>query len=212
MLATFDRRRAIAREDMRLLTADHSLVQDAVDLLVGSPSGTTAFVAMPAEKPGLLLEAVFVLEPVAESRWHIDQFLAPTPVRVVVDLGGADVTEEYPSADFAALATDADIHRFLEQPGFEAGRVKDLAETAEEWAEARAKPLREAARERASEALGAELSRLEHLRRVNDHVRPEEVALAREQLERTRAGIEAAQLRLDAVRLILAMPKAARRR
>ena len=210
MLATFDRRRAIAREDIRLLTADHSLVQDAMDLLIGSPSGTTAFVTMLAEKPGLMLEAVFVLEPVAESRWHIDQFLAPTPVRVVVDLAGEDVTEEYPSADFAALATDADIHRFLEQPGFEARRVKDLAETAEELAEARARPLREAALERAGTALEAELTRLEHLRRVNDHVRPEEVALAREQLERTRAGIAAAQLRLDAVRLILAAPRNSR--
>lgn len=207
MLATFDRRRAIAREDIRLLTADHSLVQDAIDLLIGSPAGTTAFATMPSEKPGLLLEAVYVLEPVAESRWHIEQFLAPTPVRVVVDLTGGDVTTGHSAADFAALAADADIHRFLERPGFKPGRVKEMVESAEELAEARAEPLRASALDRAEKALAAEVARLEHLQRVNDHVRPEEVALAREQLERTRAGIEAAQLRLDALRLVLAAPK-----
>jgi len=212
MLATFDRRRAIAREDIRFLSADHSLVQDAIDLLVGSAAGTTAFVTIPAERPGLLLEAVFVLEAVAESRWHLDQFLAPTPVRVVVDLAGGEATEDYSTADLSALATDADIHRFLEQPGFEAGRVKEMVEAAEEFAEARAEPLRAAARERAEAALKEEVERLEHLQRVNDHVRPEEVALAREQRERTRAAIAAAQLRLDAVRLVLAVPKTPTRR
>ena len=61
MLATFDRARAIAREDIRFLSADHPLVQDTIDLLIDSPAGTTAFCTLEAKKPNLLLEAVFVL-------------------------------------------------------------------------------------------------------------------------------------------------------
>lgn len=208
MLTTFDRQRAIVREDIRFLSADHSLVQDTLDLLIDSPAGTTAFVTMPAERPGLLLEALFVLEAVAESRWQVDQFLAPQPVRVLVDLRGGDVTDEHPSADVMGLASEAEIHRFLEQPGFDASRVKAMAEAAAAAGETRAQPLRASALERAKAALETELERLVQLQRVNDHVRPEEVALAREQLERTRAAIETARLRLDAVRLILAAPTA----
>ena len=43
MLATFHRKRAIVREDIRFISPDHALVQDAIDLLVDSKSGTAAF-------------------------------------------------------------------------------------------------------------------------------------------------------------------------
>lgn len=52
----------------------------------------------------------------------------------------------------------------------------------------------------------AERHRLIDLKKVNDHVRPEEIALAQEQLERTRAAIAGARLRLDALRLVLEGP------
>ena len=77
MLATFNRQRAIVREDIRFISPDHSLVQDAIDLLIDSKSGTTAFGRIESDKPNLLLETIFVLEAVADSRWHVDQFLAP---------------------------------------------------------------------------------------------------------------------------------------
>src|SRR5439155_22389869 len=94
MLATFDRSRAIVREDIRFLSPDHSLAQDAIDLLLESKAGTTAFGRVEEDDPALLLEVIFVLETVADSRWHVDQFLAPAPVRVVVDLHGNDLTSE----------------------------------------------------------------------------------------------------------------------
>ena len=49
----------------------------------------------------------------------------------------------------------------------------------------------------------AELQRLLDLQRINDHVRPAEVALAREQIQHTQNALQQARLRLDAVRLIV---------
>lgn len=203
MLATFSRQRAIAREDIRFLSADHSLVQDAIDLLIESKSGSTAFGRIVTDEPNLLLEAIFVLETVAESRWHVDQFLAPTPLRVVVDLRGEDITAERPAAALAADFEDGNITRFLERPGFNAGVLKSLLESASDGAEAQAATLRREAEARATAVLKADVQRLLDLRKLNDHVRPEEVALAQEQLERTRAAIQSARLRLDALRLIV---------
>lgn len=51
------------------------------------------------------------------------------------------------------------------------------------------------ARSRADDALGAVLRRLTDLRKLNDHVRPEEIALAQERLKRTRTAIAAGQAR-----------------
>jgi ATP-dependent helicase HepA len=206
MLATFDRNRATAREDIRFLSADHSLVQDAIDLLIESKSGTTAFGRVEADAPNLILEAIFVLETIADSRWHVDQFLAPTPVRVVVDLRGNDLTDARDSRSLAADFEDDDIHRFLERPNFNPSLLKKMIEAATQRAEARSQVLKSAAEARATTQLDADLQRLLDLQKLNDHVRPEEIALAREQRECTRAAIEQARVRLDAVRLVLEAP------
>jgi ATP-dependent helicase HepA len=98
------------------------------------------------------------------------------------------------------------VHRFLERPSFNAGLMKTLADTATEKAAVRAQVLTSEAQTRAIAALSAELQRLLDLRRLNDYVRPEEIALAREQLERTKEAIAQARLRLDSVRLVVETP------
>ena len=81
-----------------------------------------------------LIEAVFVLETVADSRWHVDQFLAPTPVRTVIDLRGNDHTATRDATALAADFIDGTIQRFLARPGFNAALLKTLLATATERA------------------------------------------------------------------------------
>ena len=203
MLATYQRKRAIAREDIRFLSADHPLVQDTIDLLVDSPAGTTAFCVLEADKPNLLLEAVFVLETVADARWHVDQFLAPTPVRVLVDIHGSDLTDDVLYSRLNADVEDAPLPRFLERPGFNGTLLKNLVTAATERATARTLTLKKTAREQAAATLTADLQRLVELGKLNDNVRPEEIELAKKQVLQVRTAIEQARLRLDSLRLIV---------
>jgi ATP-dependent helicase HepA len=207
MLATFDRARAIVREDIRFLSPDHALVQDAIDLLVDSKSGTTAFSFLRGDRPNLLLETIFVLETVADSRWHVDQFLAPTPVRVVIDLRDNDLTDDYKAAALADDCEDAPLARFLERPGFNAGVLKTMLESATGRADERSRALIAAAKACATAALAADLRRLVDLQKLNDHIRPEEIALAQKQFDHTTAAIAQARLRLDSLRLIVEGPE-----
>jgi ATP-dependent helicase HepA len=204
LLVTYDRRRAISREDIRFLSVDHPLVQDTIDLLVDSPAGTTAFCTFDTEKPNLLLEAVFVLETVADARWQVDRFLAPTPVRVLLDLHGRDLTADNDTQAALAELEDAPLPRFLERPGFNAHLLKNLVDAATERAQTHAKVIKQAAREAAAATLTAELQRLVDLGKVNDHVSGKEIELARRQVLQTRTVIEQARLRLDSLRMILA--------
>jgi len=203
MLATYDRKRAISREDIRFISADHPLVQDSIDLMVDSPTGTTAFCLIEADKPNLLLEAIFVLETMADARWHVDQFLSPTPVRVLVDIHGGDLTDQRDGASIANAVADAPLARFLERPGFNATLLKNLLEAATERATERTKALKQVARENAAATLTADLQRLVTLGKLNDNVRPEEIELAKKQVRHTRTAIEQARLRLDSIRLIV---------
>jgi len=203
MLATYSRTRAISREDIRFLSADHPLVQDTIDLLINSATGTTAFCLLESDTPNLLLEAVFVLETIEDTRWHLDQFLPPTPLRVLVDIHGRDRSAELSPEAFARDLEDAPLPQFLEKPGFNATLLKNLLEGATELAEARATPLRQAARETAATTLTDELQRLVHLSKLNTSVSPREIELAKKQVRQTRKAIEASRLRLDSLRLIL---------
>ncbi len=211
LLATFDRRRACAREDIAFLTADHPLVTDTIDLLVDSPAGTTAFCTLDAPRPGLWLEAVFVLEAVADARWQVDRFLPPAPVRVLLDIQGRDLTDDDEASALLDEVADAPLQRFLEQPGFNGAILKHLVEAAAERAETRAKLAKQTARESAATTLGAELQRLVDLAKVNDHVGPREIDLSRRQLLQVRTAIEQARLRLDSLRLIVVGPESKRR-
>jgi ATP-dependent helicase HepA len=69
-------------------------------------------------------------------------------------------------------------------------------------AEARAAGLRQAAVDAMNHLLTHEVERLEALRRVNDHVRPREIQLARQEQAELAAVLNAGRVRLDAVRMI----------
>ena len=202
-LITFDRERALAREDIPFVTRDHPLVRDTLDLLLDSPQGTAAFALMPAPKPGIFLETVFVLETVADSRWRVDLFLPPVPIRVVVDVAGQDITPTRPAGPLGDNTPEHALKRFLENPRFNVDLLSSMVESANASAETSAGQLRGTAAQRATATLESELQRLVDLRKVNDHVRPEEIALAQERIRRTAEAIAHSRIRLDSVRLIV---------
>jgi ATP-dependent helicase HepA len=88
---TCDRQRALLREDVQFLTWDHPLVTGALDLLLGSEKGNCSLVEEANGSSDAKLEAAYVLECIAPIHLHVDRFLPPTPVLVVVE---GNVAEE----------------------------------------------------------------------------------------------------------------------
>jgi ATP-dependent helicase HepA len=207
MLATFNRQRAIVREDITFLSLDHPLFRDTLDLFINSTAGTTSFGFVEADSPNILLEVVFVLEAVADSRWHLEQYLSPTPLRIVVDVRGNDLSEIRDEVSLGKEIEDSEIHRFLERPGFSGELLKAMIHGAKELAESKGAALKLSSEAEAEAKLSAEVQRLMDLRKINDHVRPEEIDLAREQLRSTTDAIHKARLRLDSLRLIVEGPE-----
>lgn len=206
MLATFKRERAITREDITFLSLDHPLFRDTLELFINSTSGTTSFGYIEADAPNILLEVNFVLEAVADSKWHIEQYLAPTPLRIVVDVRGNDLSKKRDARTLREEVEDSDVHRFLERPGFNGELLKAMIHGAKELAESEGAALKQTSEAEAESKLSAEVRRLIDLRKINDHVRPEEIDIAREQLRSTTDAIHKARLRLDSLRLIVEGP------
>lgn len=203
MLATFDRKRAIAREDVVFVTQDHNLISESFDLLVNSDKGTASFCIMEGDIPNILLETVFVLESVSNSKLHVDRFLSPIPVRIVVDIRGNDLSSTLDATALAKVLENGSINRFLERPGFTVEFLRAMLEGAEELAEKSAKKLRSNARTSMIQTLSTELSRLEDLSRINDNVTEAEIELAKREIRGVDNAIKQSRLRLDSIRLIV---------
>ena len=203
LTVTADRQRALVREEVQFLSWDHPLVTGALDLLLGSEQGNSSVAHWPdAKVRGLYLEAVFLLECIAPPELHVDRFLPPTPVRVLLDHTGKDESAAWDAEAFARRLKAGDVHGLLDLPGLRDEVMPELIEQATSLANQRVAAIVARAAQKMNDDLGREIARLTTLQRVNPNVRPEEVtALARQQAALAE-HLRAARLRLDAVRLI----------
>jgi ATP-dependent helicase HepA len=209
LAVTYDRGEALAREDLAFLTLDHPMVRGAVDLILGSSEGTVGLVEW-RDAPrgqgggagGFGLDVVFVLEATAPGRLHLDRFLAPCPVRVMVDASGEDVSHLLPRLDASDLEQAPtglleDHHAQFEK------LVPKMLEAAAQRASFKESVLKKEAHKEAERRLGAERDRLRDLMAVNPSVTQADVDAADRLLKEVAGHIAAAELRVDAVRLVI---------
>ncbi len=199
---TFDRSRALSRENMGFLTPDHPMVRGALDLLLGSEEGNSSFGQWRASgKEGLLLETHFVVECIAPATLHVDRFLAAVPIRVVMDHANKDRRDD---ADYLhAKIEKSSPTRLLENAGIKRKIFPAMLGKSRKLAEAELETLVSAAVARMKEQLQSEVDRLEDLGQINDHVRPEEITALRDQMQALEEALTSARLRLDTLRLVL---------
>jgi ATP-dependent helicase HepA len=195
---TFDRARALEREEITFLTWDHPMVLGALELLLGGESGNCGFVH-PAEGSGggLALEVVHVLESLAPKRRHADRFLPPSILRTCVDHSGAVV--DLPAGNFV----DAETSLLAQQAGTLAQLLPPMMESAAAAAEEIADGLRSAALRKMSTQMAAEIARLKKLNEAGNSVPADEIRAAEKEAAALEGDLAAARLRVDSVRLIV---------
>jgi ATP-dependent helicase HepA len=201
---TADRTRALSRDEIGFLTWDHPIVSGAIDLLLGSVEGTSAFAKWIAPgAPAIYLETIHVLEPVAPPALHADRFLPPTPLRIVVDGIGKDV-ELAPPAD---ALVEGNPFQLLDNRRIKQQLLPAMLEKSREHATARAAAVVQTATAKMQTLLRGEADRLRDLQKSNDHIRDEEIAVLEAQIADLGEHLRTAPLRLDAVRLIWRTPE-----
>jgi len=203
---TCDRSRALGREDIGFLTWDHPMVRGAIDLMLSSEQGNSCIVVWQdeqAEPPPILIEAIYVLESVAPARLHVDRFLPPTPVRILVDMQGADLSAEYMHEHINQKTADEEAFPLKQNPQLLQALVPEMLRAARDHARKKKSVLLAEAMRTAHQHLDGEARRLKELRKVNPNVRAEEIKIAENVVEDVTRHIAKAHLRLDAVRLIL---------
>ena len=201
MSVTFDRTRALSREDLGLMSGDHPLIGGALDLLLGSEQGNTAFgIWKNSGSESILLEVHAVVECVAPAALHADRFLPPTPLRIVIDHAMSDRSDD--AAVRSAHLEKGDIFRLLDKGPMRKKLLPAMLAAGQKIATERMTAVVAEAVRAMEVQLQDEIERLETLRTINDHVRPEEIAAAQKQKADLHAALSAAHVRLDSLRLI----------
>lgn len=201
--ATFSRDVALAREDLPLLRLDHPIIAGALDLALSSERGNASFMVDDALPPrSALLQAVYVLECIAERSLDAERFLPTQPIVATID------TKLLERADFrpSELALRKAGERNIEVPRYRkflAKLVPPMLEKAEAVAALRAQASITAALTEATEALEAELARLHALRAINPSISENEIASVEQERIALLEALPQARLRLDAVRFVV---------
>ena len=199
---TFDRARALSREDLGFLSQDHPLVRAAIEAILGMETGNSVFGVWKSDEPGaVFLEVHLVLECVAPPNLHADRFLPATPLRVVVDQSLADRGDDDEFRD--AVLSAGDVFGLIDTPVFKKKHLPAMLAKAVEIGSARKESLIQAARLRASEQYTAEVERLRDLAEINHSVAPDEIASLESAKTSLLAALAEATLRVDALKLVL---------
>ncbi|WP_026450044.1 RNA polymerase-associated protein RapA [Aequorivita capsosiphonis] len=200
---TFDRKRAISREDVSFLSWDHPMTSGAIDMVLSSTLGNASFgVIHGTGTPALLLELIFVLETAGKESIDIDRFLPNTPLRVIIDHTGKDVTNSYSVEMLNKNLIPDRIDVLLENEAFVDTLLPNMISSATEIAKKLGEKELTKALQRMNLKLNHEIERLSALQKKNKHIRTEEIQIAIDERETLSSLIKKARIRLDALQLI----------
>ncbi|MFT6802706.1 MAG: ATP-dependent helicase HepA [Salibacteraceae bacterium] len=200
---TFDRKRALSREDVSFISWDHPMVTGALDMMLSLGTGAASFgVLKGTTKKSLLLEVIFVLESTGKKGINVDRFLPGTPIRVVVNYTGDEVTKDYPIGLFNQQLIAGRIDDLIQNESFVDDMFPEMMETATEIVDQLKLEVIAGGLDFMNQTLDHEIDRLAYLYKQNKAIRPDEVRTAIEEKMVLTSLIENAQIRIDSLQLI----------
>jgi len=203
---TVNRACALAREDMQFMTWEHPMVTAAMDLILSSETGNAVISVVKHRdlKAGqFLLECLYIVECSAPAELQIGRFLPPTPIRVLINQHQHDLTELIAHRDLPDTGANFDKHQITAFLNHQRPQLNKLLAIAEQKARADMQQLIADATTLMLESLTAEIKRLNRLKKVNPAIKAEEIEQLKDLTLLAHENIEAAQLRLDAVRFVV---------
>ncbi|GAB5527805.1 MAG: RNA polymerase-associated protein RapA [Roseivirga sp.] len=200
---TFDRKRALSREDVSFVSWDHPMATGAIDMVLGDGLGGAGFAILRGgEENAILIEALFVLETSGGQDLHVDRFLPATPLRVVVDHTGEEVTAEYPAEMLNQRLIPGQIDDLIENDTLVDVVLPKILAIAREVADSLADKEVTDALERMDATMKHEIGRLAFLYKKNKDIRPDEIKTALKEQATLGQLINDARIRLDSLQLI----------
>jgi ATP-dependent helicase HepA len=179
-----------------------------MDMILSSEFGNTALIAIkyPGAKPGtLLLECHFLMEFADDCKLESQRYFPNSSVPVIVDENRLEHAQLLEPDLIPRMLPRVDPDTSLKIVKAKQTELKTLLELSGQIADRQVPALVANAKRRSEQVLGRELDRLSALQKINANVRDEEIEFFRDQLKQFDAALKNASLRLDAVRVMIAI-------
>lgn len=200
---TFDRKRALSREDISFISWEHPMATGAIDMVLSKGTGGASFAVLRGTgTPAILLELLFVLETSGKQSIYVDRFLPNIPLRVVVDHTGNNVTDLYPVEVFDQNLIPGQIDDLIHNETLMETIVPNMIKAATKIADVLGDTEISNGLQKMNLILNHEIDRLKSLNKKNNYIRPEEIKIALEEQINLASRIRDARIRLDALQLI----------
>jgi ATP-dependent helicase HepA len=129
--------------------------------------------------------------------------LPHTPIRVLINQHQKDLTEDIEHRDLIEPGIKFDKHKIIAFLQNQRPLLLNLLNVAEQKAKADMQQLVDTATTAMLDSLSNEIKRLVRLKKVNPTIRSEEIEQLKDMTMLAHENIQAAQLRLDAVRFVI---------
>lgn len=204
--ATYQRHKALVREDMTFLSWEHPMVTGAMDMVINGDFGNSAFCTLESARlPAgtLLLEAVFRLHCLAPKALQADRYIDESYVRLVVDDKDRVLNELLDEQTFNSHAGRIPRATAQELIRHARGKISNLVDFAKESVKQKQADIIANAVSRMTSQLEIEQQRLEALAKVNPNIRQQEIDYMVESQQLLSEYIQSSQLTMDAVRIAI---------
>lgn len=203
---TFDREKALSRDDIALITLEHPLVQTGIDMITGSDTGTTSVAilknkALPAGT--IFVEMIYMADASAPKSSQLFRYLPATPIRVLLDKDGNNLGDKVSYEQWNPQLSPVNRHIGSKLVNASQTLLHPLLEKGDNHAQAALTAIIAKARSQMETSLNSELNRMEALQAVNPNIRDEELDYLRQQQTELAGYLDQCQLQLDAIRLVL---------
>jgi ATP-dependent helicase HepA len=203
---TFDRDLALAQEHIHFISWEHPMVQGALDLVTTDDIGNTSVAifknkALPAGAH--FVEFIYIAQSIAPSELQIGRYLPTTPIRVLLDKSNNSLADKISYDQFNKQL--APIGKKIASQLTAALQTQISAQVphAHELAQASLIQLQSEALQTMTQSLSGDLERLTALKQINPNIREDELQFVKQQQQQLGDYISKAELRLDAIRLIV---------
>lgn len=204
---TFDRQKALSREDMPFISWEHPMVSEAIEMVLKSDIGNTFITTIEKDgiEPGtILLETFSSINTIAPKQLQVERYLPITPLRTLISKDRKDYSKVLKHEKLNILSMKVDrqtAHAIIKQikPDLEV-----MIDFAIKFSQSKLPKLKEEAQQRVDKLLGSEIDRMKQLQKNNATIRKEEIEFLEEQHHACVEVINNAKYELQAVRLVIA--------
>lgn len=204
--ATYQRQKALIREDIAFLTWEHPLVRGALDGVIHHEMGNSAFCFLQDERfeqGSLLLEAIFVMQTTAPAKLQLARYFPQQLQRLLIDEQGHDQANLMSIAQLSKRAGRIPKTTAQQLVLHARQRIERLLKTATSQAEKHLLPMIAVAQQQMQTHTQQEIDRLIQLAKLNPAVHPEEIVELQNLQQQSEIALHSAQLRLDAIRVVI---------